>query len=1601
MRRRIANIVLSSLVFFLQPIFAGNVHIVEQKEGRLRLQLIAEPPEIETVVQEQVVRSRLSVKDWPLTIDGEGHCYPYCPVILNLGSGAAHVEISSVSDTRLKMAPPILYNESAVGLDSATVPMISAATDSTNSIVSLSYIGQYKGNHLWSAHIFPYRYDSRSGELIYHGQIVFDVVAETGKLQSSKLIPPEEVEFLNKLGVISMTTRKSAISPEKQLAKKYADQSERWKIVVKEEGIYRVTGQDLLDAGVNLLSIDFRNLRLTNNDRDVSLFPSGWRDGQFDQQDFFEFWGEPNRRTFQQKAPDLYQDPYSDERIYWLSWEKRGLWMAEESGQITDLQPGQYVRPYSFLETRHIEKDAYYDRLSSVEIDSLRDHWFFDSGISSGKKVDYAFDLWYPDTQSPLSISARVMFSGRTTVVNIPHSVSVFLNDSYLFSQTWFGQKIADLSTAPENVISAAAVQHGSNQLSVVNNVLPQTYDFVMLNWFEVTYPRLYRAHDDYIKFSVPPSMPGGKFLFRIDGFKNANIDIYKLYQSKINGGVVESITDFNNFTSLQMSFQNDVFSPDVEFVAVSETAKKKPLKIVHDQPTFLKNNQLAADYVIIAHRRFMKTQALQDLISMRQSQGHHVLAVDVEDVFDEFNYGHASSYAIRDFLKWAYLNWQEPRLQYVLLVGDGSYIRRAADGDTLDLVPVHMRQTMVYGAAASDYWYSLLSGDDEIPEIYIGRFPVRDEAELERLVNKLVRYETDPPAGDWPNRFLIIGGNGDDFRSQGIALSKIMPIQFNTRMLFSTRDKTAPVDPYFGGTSDLLDYFSSGCSVMTFHGHGGGAIWADNGLLRYEDYSRIFTRGKHTFVLSMTCFTGSFESPSYESLSDALLFASDEGAVAMLGASGVGWTWNDYFLQTELMKQVYSNPDMTLGQMIAAGKISYLVHYQTSQAVSQVNQYHLLGDPATKLRLPQKTVPVTLDQSIALIGDTLTAVSRLPFALGEGVFDLEDSLKIIISSSPASRSDSTAAANLVVKENFIGETGLVRFYGADELNRTIVHGATTLALKGVVFDSAYVYRTPEDSLAFFAQIRSRDALREVWCYTLNDSILMQPLGDDWFKSQHAVFVAFSGFQFSYHFKATDSANRQVTSRLYKHYINLNVDVEITENAVRFAGQEWVALESLIQNKSSNEVSDLPVLYRVKAPPDTSWRIVGRDTVSINAFASAVSRIKYAPAPGVLQVEVTLDPDSTIKEDNKLNNQIVASLTPTYFQATSSGFLLNGEYRTILAYNDHLSLELPGGALDKNAVLSLSPAEVVKIHQQPDFQHLPGTPAFNIEFLLNDVVLRKPAAVFLQLAADSTVTDSVRQTWKLYRFTKQTKKWIKCDSRLQGDQLIAQEMILGPVAVLVTQDEQPPDILIAIDGQPYVDHKWASDEPRIGIRLQDLNGIDISSGRTNIALNGRPVDASEIALPDSIIDGNQIIISYNPKLTPGEQILTVQATDCNQNVSDVKEFYFRIAQEFDIQMLGNYPNPFKQETRFAYVFTAPAEEMSIKVFTASGRLIRAIQPPDILDDPNPLSADYHEVFWDGLDEEGYEVANGVYFYRLSAKSGGKTRSVNGKIAKIM
>jgi flagellar hook assembly protein FlgD len=90
----------------------------------------------------------------------------------------------------------------------------------------------------------------------------------------------------------------------------------------------------------------------------------------------------------------------------------------------------------------------------------------------------------------------------------------------------------------------------------------------------------------------------------------------------------------------------------------------------------------------------------------------------------------------------------------------------------------------------------------------------------------------------------------------------------------------------------------------------------------------------------------------------------------------------------------------------------------------------------------------------------------------------------------------------------------------------------------------------------------------------------------------------------------------------------------------------------------------------------------------------------------------------------------------------------------------------------------------------------------------------------------------------------------------------------------------------------------------------------------------------------------------------------------------------------------NYPNPFILETYFTFILTDYADEVEIKIYTINGRLIQNLIVP-----PQSENA-YYQVHWNGRDRDGDEVANGVYFYKVIAKSNGLVKEVLQKLAKI-
>ena len=83
-------------------------------------------------------------------------------------------------------------------------------------------------------------------------------------------------------------------------------------------------------------------------------------------------------------------------------------------------------------------------------------------------------------------------------------------------------------------------------------------------------------------------------------------------------------------------------------------------------------------------------------------------------------------------------------------------------------------------------------------------------------------------------------------------------------------------------------------------------------------------------------------------------------------------------------------------------------------------------------------------------------------------------------------------------------------------------------------------------------------------------------------------------------------------------------------------------------------------------------------------------------------------------------------------------------------------------------------------------------------------------------------------------------------------------------------------------------------------------------------------------------------------------------------------------------------------TRFTYVLTDDADKVYIKVYTVSGRLVKTFKNLE-------TGVGYHEfprgvLGWDCRDKDGYYLANGVYFYRITAIKGKKKIEQTKKMA---
>jgi hypothetical protein len=709
-----------------------------------------------------------------------------------------------------------------------------------------------------------------------------------------------------------------------------------FKVEVDADGLYQLTYEDLAAAGFPTGTTDPRNLHLLLAGQESAVRIEGEADGRLDPDDRLLFYGQAA------------QSRYTGVNVYWLVEDGTpGLRMAQRN---VAPQSGFPSAP-TYRATTHVEENHLYD---PAYPEANGDHWYWaDLDFLQTDCPDAAqiFGFGLPSLSS-LSEAATLRTSLQAYTLGT-HHLTVWLNGQPLGDLIWSG------TTRQESTFSfqSSLLESGQNELRLENGDCPPppppspSPNGTYFNYFEVSYPADLTAVGDVLDFYGQ----AGDWQYELAGFSASGVALLDITDAAapdyLAGGSVEP--------GYRLVFADSAGQPR-RYLAQGQGAIRTPRAFYRDEPSDLASPANSADYVLIGYGEFLT--ATQPLLALRTSQGLQALSLDVQDVYDEFSYGLLDPGAIKDFMAYALANWQRPPA-YALLVGDGTMDFRDYLGNGWhNFMPAYPADVDPWlGETASDNQLAAVLGDDNLPDLNLGRLPVSSAPETGEVVAKIVEYETAPVPGTWNQQALFVADDADyggDFEALSDSLyGDHLPAPFTgTRVYLATQPGTPyeydPADPaqVEAARAALQDQFSAGKLLVSFFGHSSHSQWALEILLHRDHVPDLRNGRRLPVVLSMTCYTGAFQHPPYAPLDERLFLEPGGGAVATWGPTGAGVTAGHAYLAQGFFDAVFARDQADLGAATLAGKM--LLYTASPVATYLIDTYALLGDPAMSLHL-------------------------------------------------------------------------------------------------------------------------------------------------------------------------------------------------------------------------------------------------------------------------------------------------------------------------------------------------------------------------------------------------------------------------------------------------------------------------------------------------------------------------------------------------------------------------------------------------------------------------------------------------------------------------
>ena len=324
----------------------------------------------------------------------------------------------------------------------------------------------------------------------------------------------------------------------------------------------------------------------------------------------------------------------------------------------------------------------------------------------------------------------------------------------------------------------------------------------------------------------------------------------------------------------------------------------------------------------------------LNPLVEWRHKQGYVVNVVSTSQTG-------SNTTDIKNYITNAYNNWQNPP-EHVCLIGD-------ANGS------INVPTYTVYGGngwssaqGEGDHPYTLIEGNDLLPDLSIGRISIRSTTELITAINKIIGYEKNYSGEtDWLNRMALVGDPSDS------GISTIITNQY-IEQIAETHGGITDIETQYGGSNYddfMVNQINEGVAYLNYRGFYGFSNFTTNDVAQLNNGYRL------SFISTITCGTGSFATETTcmtESLYRAGTSVSPRGAVAVVGtAQSYTHTAFNNIVNMGIFDGIFLHESSTAGEAHIYGKLAIDEIYPQNP---NDNVYlfqtwnNLLGDPSLQL---------------------------------------------------------------------------------------------------------------------------------------------------------------------------------------------------------------------------------------------------------------------------------------------------------------------------------------------------------------------------------------------------------------------------------------------------------------------------------------------------------------------------------------------------------------------------------------------------------------------------------------------------------------------------